>query len=130
MDAASALADLLEISSQIEAAVLLAGDGSLVASTLAPEADSGRLARAGREVLEAAEARLGGGRAITQVEVSLREGSLFVVREAGRTIVGRSRPKPSSQLVLYDLKACLRAAEPPTPKRRPARKKVQAAGDA
>jgi hypothetical protein len=34
MDAAQALADLTEISSQIQAAIILDGDGSIVASTL------------------------------------------------------------------------------------------------
>jgi predicted regulator of Ras-like GTPase activity (Roadblock/LC7/MglB family) len=127
MDAASALADLLEISSQVDAAVLLAGDGSVAASTLATEGATERLARAGTGVLEAAEARFAGnGRAPTQVEAALREGSVFVVRQDGRTIVARSQPKPLSQLVLHDLGACLQAAAPAKPKRRAPRKKVEA----
>jgi hypothetical protein len=131
MDAASALADLLEISSQVDAAVLLAGDGSVAGSTLASDAGAERLAHAGIGLLEAAEERFAGdGRALTQVEAALREGSVFVVREDGRTIVARSQPKPSSQLVLHDLRACLRAAAPTKPKRRPARKKVEAKADA
>jgi hypothetical protein len=44
--------------------------------------------------------------------------------------VARSAPKPSSQLVFYDLRACLAAAVPTKRKRRPAGKKAQAAADA
>ena len=111
--------------------MLLDGDGSITASTLTTPEAAERLARAGIAVLEAAEARFARpGRALTQVEAALREGSVFVAREDGRTIVARSRPKPSSQLVLYDLGACLRAAAPARPKRRPARKKVEAKSDA
>ena len=131
MDAASALADLLEISSQVDAAVLISGDGSVAASTLATEGAAERLARAGIGLLEAAEERFAGdGGALTQVEAALREGSVFVAREDGRTIVARSHPKPSSQLVLHDLRACLRAAAPAKPKRRRARKKFEAKADA
>ena len=132
MAAASALADLLEISSEVDAAVLLDSDGSVAASTLAAAAAAERLARAGIGVLEAAEERFAGsGRALTQVEAALREGSVFVAREDGRTIVARSHPKPSSQLVFYDLRACLRASSPAKPKRRRApRKKVEAKADA
>jgi hypothetical protein len=127
MDAASALADLLEISSQVDAAVLLGGNGSVAASTLASEAGGERLARAGLGLLAGAEELLAGGRAPTQIEAALREGSIFVVREGERTIVARSGPKPSSQLVFYDLRSCLRAAAPAKRKRRPAAKKAEAA---
>ena len=132
MDAASALADLLEISTQVDAAVLLDADGSVAASTLASDAAAERVARAGTGLLQAATERVAGGRAVMQVEAALREGSLFVVRDGDRTIVARTLPRPSSQLVLYDLKAVLRAAAPtkPKPKRRPAAKKVQAKADA
>ena len=132
MDAASALADLLEISAQVDAAVLLDADGSVAASTLTSDAAAERVARTGTALLEAATEHVAGGRAVTQVEAALREGCVFVVREGGRTIVARTLPRPSSQLVLYDLKAALRAAAPaqPKPKRRPAARKVQAKADA
>jgi hypothetical protein len=131
MDAASALADLLEISSQVDAAVLLDADGSVAASTLASEEGGERLARAGLGLLAAADERFGGeSRSLTQVEAALGDGSLFVARETGRTIVARSGPRPSSQLVFYDLRACLAAAAPAKPKRRAAGKKARAAADA
>ena len=134
MDAASALADLLEISAQVEAAVLLDADGSVAASTLPSDAAAERVARAGTGLLEAATEGVAEGRAVAEVEAALREGSVFVVRDGGRTIVARTLPRPSSQLVLYDLRSALRAAAPakpkPKPKRRPAAGKVQAKADA
>ena len=55
MDAAQALADLTEISAQIEAAVLADHDGSVVASTLGDEAAAKSFAEAAAELLAAAD---------------------------------------------------------------------------
>ena len=117
MDPASALADLMELSSPIDAAVVLDVEGVVVAAT---GAAGDRLARAGTELLRAADERLGsGGRAVAQLEAALREGSVFVVRGQGRTIVARTRPRPPSALVLHDLAACLDSISGPArPKRR------------
>ena len=126
---ATALADLMEISSQVEAAVVLDADGSILGSTLADEAAAERLARAGRELLEETATGIPhAGGAVTQIEASLREGSLFVARDGLRTIVGRTTPHPTSGLVLYDLKTCLRALEQTPPK--PRARKRKAAADA
>nr|MBA2461486.1 hypothetical protein [Actinomycetota bacterium] len=54
MDPASALADLTEISSQVEAAVVLESDGSVAASTFPGEERAQRLARAALDLLAAA----------------------------------------------------------------------------
>ncbi len=130
MDAASALADLTEISSQIESAVVLDADGTVLASTLADEERSSRLARAGSELFDAAADRLGGeGRGLIRVEAALDAGSVFVVREHGRVLVATTTPAPTSGLVLYDLGTCLRAvatAAEPKPRRKQPRKKAQA----
>jgi len=114
MDAASALADLTEISSQVEAAVVLDHAGAVIASTLEDPERSALLARAAVNLLGAADKRFEtGGRALTQLEAALREGSVFVVREEGRSIVAKTSPQPTSGLVFYDLKTCLRSlAEP------------------
>jgi predicted regulator of Ras-like GTPase activity (Roadblock/LC7/MglB family) len=110
MDAASALADLTEISSQVEAAVVLDGDGSIVASTVDDAARSERIGRAGLDLLAAARERFAsGGRGLTQLEAELRDGSVFVAQEAGRSIVATTTPRPTSGLVFYDLKTCLRS---------------------
>jgi predicted regulator of Ras-like GTPase activity (Roadblock/LC7/MglB family) len=120
VDAASALADLTEISSQIEAAVLVDAEGGVLASTVADAAAGERLARTGLELLETAGADVAGGRTVTRLEVALREGSVFVVRDGELAIVARTSPRPASGLVLYDLGACLQtvAASRSKPKRR------------
>jgi hypothetical protein len=121
MDAAGALADLTEISSQVEAAVVFDDDGTVLASTLADGAPSERLARAALDLLLAARERTAaGGRAITQLEAALRDRSLFVARDQDRSIVATTGADPTSGLVFYDLKTCLRALAEPLakPKRR------------
>ena len=54
MDAAQALADLTEISSQIQAAVLFDESGAVQGSTLANDGAAETLARAGADLLERA----------------------------------------------------------------------------
>ena len=136
MDAAQALADLTEISSQIQAAALIEPDGEIAAATVADESRARELARVAQELLGAAEAvRSLGGEALTQLEVATGEGSVFVVRDGGRTIVATTSAEPTVGLVFYDLKSCLRSAsneegaEPDKPRR--GRKKAgEAAKDA
>jgi predicted regulator of Ras-like GTPase activity (Roadblock/LC7/MglB family) len=130
MDAAQALADLTEISSQIQAAALLEPDGEVAASTLGDEARAREFARAASELVSTAEkVRSLGGESLTQLEVATGEGSVFVVRDAGRTIAATTSPEPTVGLVFYDLKSCLRSAaaeEPPAePKPKPSRRKKQ-----
>jgi predicted regulator of Ras-like GTPase activity (Roadblock/LC7/MglB family) len=130
MDAVQALADLTEISSQIQTAALIDANGELAASTLAEDARAREFVRAARELLAAAESvRSLGGESLTQLEVATGEGSIFVVRDGDRTIAATTSPEPTVGLVFYDLKSCLRSAteepepaEAPKPKR--ARKKA------
>jgi predicted regulator of Ras-like GTPase activity (Roadblock/LC7/MglB family) len=136
MDVASALADLTEISSQIEAAVVLDAEGAVLASTLAAERETDRLARAGVGLYEAATSRFRStGRSVTQLEAALRGGSVFVVREGNLGIAARTGPGPSSGLVFYDLRTCLRAVaeaeqRKPKPRSRAAKKKKAETADA
>ncbi len=131
MDAASALADLTEISSQVEAAAVVDADGAVLGSTLPDEPATDRLVQAGIGLFDAATSRFGSsGRSVTQVEAALRDGSIFVVREDGLGIVARTSAGPTSGLVLYDLKTCLRAvaaAKKPKPRRRRPAKKTETA---
>ena len=131
MDAAQALADLTEISSQIEAAVLFDESGTVLASTLADEARAGDLARAAAELLDAAAGVHAGGGALTQLDAATLEGSVFVVRDGDRRIAATTAPEPTVGLVFYDLKSSLRNVEeePPEPEpapkpRRPRKKKA------
>jgi predicted regulator of Ras-like GTPase activity (Roadblock/LC7/MglB family) len=135
MDAAQALADLTEISSQIEAAVLFDGGGAVLGSTVADDERSADLVGAANELLAAAADVQPGEALLTQLEVSTLDGSVFVVSDGDRRIVATTGPEPTVGLVFYDLKSCLRgvAEEPPrsTPKRARRKKKdPEADGDA
>src|SRR5205085_3893666 len=77
MDAAQALADLTEISSQIEAAVLFDESGSVQGSTLADESAAAELARGSADLLERA-GRFRSEGEITQLEAATDTGSVFV----------------------------------------------------
>jgi predicted regulator of Ras-like GTPase activity (Roadblock/LC7/MglB family) len=112
MDASGALADLAEISSQIEQAVVFEEDGSALAWTPGDETRAQQLATTAVELIGAAEEpRSGGVHALTQLEIALREGSVFVVREEGRSIVATAAAGSPSGLVLYDLRTCLRSID-------------------
>ena len=129
MDAASALADLTEISSQVEAAAVLSADGKVVASTLDDAARNERLATAAHDLLAAGD-EIVRERKLTRLEAALRGGSVFVVRDGERAIVATTTPAPTSGLVFYDLQTCLRSvAEAAEPKPTRSRKK-KAAPDA
>jgi predicted regulator of Ras-like GTPase activity (Roadblock/LC7/MglB family) len=126
MDAAQALADLTEISSQIEAAVLFDDEGVVEGSTLTSDDAAQALAEAASRLLEGAGAfRVDG--VVTQLEASTADGSVFVVRSGGRRIAATTGPTPTVGLVFYDLKSCLRNAdaEPEKPKRATRRKKAE-----
>jgi predicted regulator of Ras-like GTPase activity (Roadblock/LC7/MglB family) len=110
MDAAQALADLTEISSQIEAAVLFDESGNVQGSTLDDEAASQALARAGVHLLEGVTKLRTEGE-VTQLEASTARGSVFVVRSGERRIAATTGPAPTVGLVFYDLKSCLRGVE-------------------
>jgi predicted regulator of Ras-like GTPase activity (Roadblock/LC7/MglB family) len=127
MDAAQALADLTEISSQIEAAVLFGADGTVEGSTLADGAAAKALAEAAAALLAEADRLRGEDVEVTQLEAGLGDGCVFVVREGDRRIAATTVASPTVGLVFYDLKSCLRdsGSEPEEePKPRPARKKV------
>ena len=125
-----ALAELTEISSQVEAAALFDAKGSVAASTLA---DPQPFVRAVQDLIAAAgEARQG---SLSQLEAATSNGSVFVVRDGESYIAATTAPEPTVALVFYDLKTALRgaaaaAAEEPKPKR--TRKKPEEAqnGDA
>lgn len=104
----------MELSSQIEAAVVLSADGAVIASS--GEGDAS-LAGTALELVGAA-AELGSDPEVTRVEIELAEGALFVVREGGRTIAARTGPEPTSGLVVYDLRTCIRSIDEPEPKKK------------
>jgi predicted regulator of Ras-like GTPase activity (Roadblock/LC7/MglB family) len=128
VDAAQAIADLTEISSQIEGVVLADSAGAILGTNLEGDGRATRLAEGAARLLEEAAATAAGreGSALTQLEAAMPEGSVFVVRDGDRTIAATTGPEPTVGLVFYDLKSCLRslADEPkPAPKKRAPRKK-------
>lgn len=118
MDANQALGELMELSSQITAAVVLDGDGGVLASS---SGDSASLASSTLELVAAAADLGGDGRGVTRVEVELDEGAIFVVREGDRTVAATTGPDPTSGLVVYDLRTCAQAITS-APRKRRARK--------
>ena len=125
MTAEQALADLTEISSQVEAAALFDEKGAVAASTLD---DPGSFVRAVQDLLAAAgEARRG---SLNQLEAATATGSVFVVRDGSSYIAATTGPEPTVALVFYDLKTALRAAaaEAKKPARRRTTKKQEGDG--
>ncbi len=136
MDASQALADLIEISTQIETAVLFDAGGKVAATNLgdAPRADS--IARAARDLLAAAEEGMSGserGEKLVQLQAATPEGCVFVVRDEERMVAAVTVPDPTVGLVFYDLKTCLRHAAgeelAPKPVSRKEPKSKEAGGD-
>jgi predicted regulator of Ras-like GTPase activity (Roadblock/LC7/MglB family) len=134
MDAHQALADLTEISSQIQDAVVLDDTGKVAGSTLADARRTDDLAQAAGGLLAAAEAVNKGESALTQLEVATGEGSVFVVRDGKTVIAATTGSNPTAGLVFYDLKSALRnvkakpaAATKPAPAKRPAAAKKKTA---
>jgi histone H1/5 len=126
MDAQQALADLTEISSQIEAAVVFDDQGKVAGSTVAEGGRADELAKAVAALLAAAEGVKTGESVLTQLEVSTGEGSVFVVRDGKTSIAATTGGNPTAGLVFYDLKSALRSVKPAA-KSAPAKKKTATA---
>jgi predicted regulator of Ras-like GTPase activity (Roadblock/LC7/MglB family) len=138
-----ALADLTEISAQIETAVVLDREGTVVAATVDDD-KAGRLAASALELLRTAEEHRAkadeAAGELAQLDVALHDGSVFVVRDGDRLIAATTTPEPTVGLVFYDLKNCLRslgeetgaqAAEEQEPKQKPKATRARAKkGDA
>ena len=119
MDARQALGDLMEVSAQVEAAVLLDADGTVEAATIDDESRAEAFAAAAR-ALVATASEIETGSPLTHLELVTAGGCVFVVRDAARAVAATTGTKPTSGLVLYDLRTCLRnaaAAEQEKPKR-------------
>jgi predicted regulator of Ras-like GTPase activity (Roadblock/LC7/MglB family) len=132
VDAAQALADLTEISSQVVHVAVVDEDGAVLATTIGDAGRAERFVHGVRTLLDEADGlrQTRGLPGLSQLEAATLEGSVFIVRRDGRVIAATTRPDPTVGLVFYDLKHCLRsiddgASENGTPRR--IRKK---AGDA
>jgi predicted regulator of Ras-like GTPase activity (Roadblock/LC7/MglB family) len=127
MDAAQALADLTEISSQIESAVIATRKGAVLASTFGDGGRGEEVAGLALELMAAAEEARGEGEPLVQLEAATGQGSVFVVSDERNVAAAVTTPKPTVGLVFYDLKTCLRLLEQEQeaakPARRPRKKK-------
>ena len=123
MATAQALADLTEISSQIQSAVVFDREGTVLAATVDDDR-AGRLAGTALELFRTADEKR--ERDLVQLDVALQDGSVFVVRDGDRVIAATTTTEPTAGLVFYDLKSCLRGLgqeqEKPKPKRAPAKR--------
>jgi predicted regulator of Ras-like GTPase activity (Roadblock/LC7/MglB family) len=127
MDAQQALADLTEISSQVQVAVVFDDQGKVAASTLGDSRRSDELAKAAGGLLAAADEIKTGESALTQLEVATGEGSVFVVRTGKTVIAATTGSNPTAGLVFYDLKSALRTVKPAAAKKPAVAKKKTAA---
>ena len=133
VDAAQALVDLTEISSQVRAAALGTSDGALVASTLPDDRSGNEFLHAALELLAAAEdVRRKGDDPLVQLEAATGQGSVFLVRDGRHVAVAVTTPKPTSGLVFYGLRTCLRllGEEPEEKPKRRRRRPKKEDGDA
>ncbi len=131
MDAAQALADLTEISSQVVHVAVVDGDGAVVATTIGDAGRAERFVQGVTTLLEEADGlrQSRGLPSLSQLEAATLEGSVFIVRRHGRVIVATTRPDPTVGLVFYDLKHCLRSIDEGAAENGAIRRKRKKAGD-
>jgi predicted regulator of Ras-like GTPase activity (Roadblock/LC7/MglB family) len=109
VDPTEAIAELRELSTQIQSVTLAGRDGTLIASSLAT-APAAAIASAARVLVEGAEElRADLGRdVLSQVQAATAEGNVFVVVDERRMAVATTGADPTVGLVFYDLKTLLR----------------------
>ena len=109
--AASALDELLDVSPQVSAAIILEREtGRLLASAPATNVKPEQLAELTTRMLDAAEAARNelGREPVSQFEVATPDGHVFVVADATSVVTAITSTDPTVGLVFYDLKTALR----------------------
>ncbi len=109
MDAAAAIAELRELSTQIESVVVAPREGPPIASSVGDE-DARRMVESARSLADGADQvrRDLGREALSQLQAATPEGSVFVVVDDQRMAVATTGADPTVGLVFYDLKTLLR----------------------
>jgi predicted regulator of Ras-like GTPase activity (Roadblock/LC7/MglB family) len=111
--ASSALSELLEVSPQVDAAVILERDGGRLLASAPASSDrmADRFGATCVKLLAAAEqSRTELGREpVSQVEVATPNGHVFVVADATWIVAAVTDADPTVGLVFYDLKTALRS---------------------
>src|SRR5690348_9707045 len=108
MDAAQALADLTEISSQVVHVAIVDADGTVLATTIPDAARAARFVEGVTTLLAEADnvRQTRGLPGLAQLEAATHDGSVFVVRRehgagGARIIAATTRPDPTVGLVFY-----------------------------
>jgi predicted regulator of Ras-like GTPase activity (Roadblock/LC7/MglB family) len=109
MDVGAALAELKELSTQIDVVLVSSRAGELDASTATGQTGV-KLARLAADIVTQAEqVRADMGReALAQLQAATPDGSVFAVLDGDRMAVATTGPDPTVGLVFYDLKTLLR----------------------
>ncbi|HEY7258526.1 MAG TPA: roadblock/LC7 domain-containing protein [Gaiellales bacterium] len=109
MDPTTAIRELKDLSTQIQAVVLAGADGSPIASTLTDDR-SARVAKLASDLVSRADGVRSdlGREALAQLQAATPDGSVFVVLDSDRLAVATTGPDPTVGLVFYDLKTLLR----------------------
>jgi predicted regulator of Ras-like GTPase activity (Roadblock/LC7/MglB family) len=109
MDAAEALAELKDLSTQIQVVALTTRSGELVASTSSGHAAT-KLARLAADIVGQAEQvqRDLGRETLAQLQAATPDGCVFIVADGDQLAVATTGPDPTVGLVFYDLKTLLR----------------------
>src|ERR1044072_975937 len=115
MDASRALAELTELSSQIDSAVIVDATGGVLASSFEEPGRAAKVGDAALALSHAADQSAPRHASLAQVHATLPDGDVFVVTDGARTIAALTRPDPVAGLVLYALKATLRSLADPEP---------------
>lgn len=110
MDARRELAELIDVSGDLEQVIVL-DDGGVVASTL-PDDRARAFEEAVRDVVAVAErVKPGAPAPLRRLAAAADAGSLFVVRGERLTGAGVTRPSPVEPLVMHDLGSLVRRLE-------------------
>lgn len=110
--ASRALEELLEVSPQVDAAIILEREGGRLLASAPASSDrvADRLATTCVKIVDAAEQARGelGREPVSQVEVATPEGHVFVVTDPAWIVAAVTDADPTVGLVFYDLKTTLR----------------------
>ena len=126
VDAQQAIADLTEISSQIQTAIVFDDKGKVAGSTIEDAGRAEELARAAADLLEQADKIKTRDGTLNQLEAATLDGSVFVVRGDEHVIAATTTAEPTVGLVFYDLKSALRQVTVKTERKKAAPRKTTA----
>jgi hypothetical protein len=108
VDAERALADLLELSRDVDAVVILDGDWQVAASNLDADAAETFARHVAELAREAELVKPGVDAGLARLHAATEAGALFVVREPDRAVAATAPRTAPAALVAHDLRTCLR----------------------